>query len=227
MPHSTNQPGTPPPSTASDAAQENPALIEAQKYMERIRRKMEKLAEDFAAGKVNSIQFNELYDHYQKQRKVIEAAMEEAMDPNTLRQMDSGESMIIRLRHTARLLSYAIYLKGRQEPLRIVGEQELLLDEPALESMLDRFHSGEQELNQQEMHNLEIENGRWIGFFPGQYSILVALFSLEPARLQLEMWRDVQSHFEMANKEQLAAGAPDLGEMVFPHTVVFTVRSKS
>jgi hypothetical protein len=226
MPQATNQPSDMQAPAPSDTAPENEALTEAQRYMEQIRRKMEKLAEDFAAGKVNSIQFNELYDHYQKQRNVIEAAMEEAMDPATLRQMDSGESMIIRLRHTARLLGYAIYLQGRSEPLRVVGEQELL-EEPVLESMLEQFHAGEEELNQQEMHSLEVENGRWIGFFPGEYSTLVALFSLEPARLQLEMWRDVQSHFELANREQLAAGAKDLGEMVFPHTVVFTVRSKS
>jgi hypothetical protein len=60
-----------------------------------------------------------------------------------------------------------------------------------------------------------------VGFVPGRYSTLVVLFSVEPARTQLNMLNDLQGHFESANERLLVQGVQDASQLVFPHAAVF------
>ena len=44
---------------------------EGWQYINYVRSKLDKLVEDFAKGRVNRAQFEELYTHYQEERKVV------------------------------------------------------------------------------------------------------------------------------------------------------------
>lgn len=198
------------------------AIEKARAYLDQIRQKMERLAEDFAAGRVNPTQFQELYAHYQQERKAIEETLEEAPETAAWRaavSAEEGESVIIRRRHAARILGYAIYFNSNGSLLRSVGAYDM--DERLINSVLDSIRSNAAEQVEGQMRSIEVEGARWVRFIPGQHTTLAVLFSLEPARAQLDMLRDLQTHFERANQQLLAQGITDTGQFVFPHAAVF------
>lgn len=198
------------------------AIEKARAYLEEVRQKMERLAGDFAAGRVNTTQFQELYAHYQQERRAIEEILQEAPEAAAWRAavaQEEGESIIIRRRHAARILGYAIYLNASSILLRSVGEYDI--DERMVTSMLDSFRTSTPNDLEKQMRSIEIENARWVRFVPGQHTTLAVLFSNEPARAQLDMLRDLQTHFEQANQRLFARGITDPAQFVFPHAAVF------
>jgi hypothetical protein len=211
------------PATAAEQPSADQAAIEkARAYLEEVRQKMERLAGDFAAGRVNTTQFQELYAHYQQERKAIEEILAEAPEAAAWRAavaQEEGESIIIRRRHAARILGYAIYLNADNVLLRSVGEYDI--DDRLVTSMLDSFRTSAPEALEKQMRSIEVENARWVRFVPGQYTTLAVLFSNEPARAQLDMLRDLQTHFERANQRLLTRGVADPSQFVFPHAAVF------
>ena len=207
---------------AEQASADELAIEKARAYLEEVRQKMERLAGDFAAGRVNTTQFQELYAHYQQERKAIEEILQEAPEAAAWRAavaQEEGESIIIRRRHAARILGYAIYLNTNNVLLRAVGEYNM--DERLVTSTLDSFRTSAPEDIEKQMRSIEIENARWVRFVPGQYTTLAVLFSNEPARAQLDMLRDLQTHFEQANQRLFARGVTDPSQFVFPHAAVF------
>jgi hypothetical protein len=208
--------------TNSEQPTDQAAVEKARAYLEQVRQKMERLADDFASGRVNATQFHELYAHYQEERKTVEQTLEETPEAAAWRATvaeEEGESVIIRRRHAARILGYAIYLSANTTPLRTIGKYDI--DDRLIASMLDSFRAHAAEQPEQQMRGIEVEDARWVGFVPGQYTTLVVLFSVEPARAQLDMLRDLQVHFEQANRRLLARGAANPAQLVFPHAAVF------
>jgi hypothetical protein len=211
-----------PAPAAAPAPADEAAVEKARAYLEKVRQKMERLAEDFAAGRVNTSQFQELYAHYQQERTAIEEILQEAPEAAAWRAavaQEEGESVIIRRRHAARILGYAIYLNASNSLLRSVGEYDI--DERLVTSMLDSFRTSSPSNSERQMRSIEIENARWVRFVPGQHTTLAVLFSNEPARAQLDMLRDLQAHFEQANQRLFARGVTDSAQFVFPHAAVF------
>jgi hypothetical protein len=211
----TEKPNTDP--TADEAA-----MVKAQAYLDQVRQKMERLAEDFAAGRINTTQFQELYTHYQQERRIIEETLGEAPETAAWRAAvatGEGESTIIRRRHAARIMGYAIYLNASAALLRAVGQYDM--DNRLVATMLDSLRSDTTEQAERQMRGIEIENGQWVGFVPGQYTTLAVLFTVEPARAQLETLRDLQAHFERANEPLFARGITDPAQFVFPHAAAF------
>ena len=210
------------PAASPQGPVDDTAVAKARDYLEQVRQKMERLAEDFASGKVNTTQFQELYAHYQQERKIVEQTLEETPEAAAWRATvaeEEGESAIIRRRHAARILGYAIYLNTTTLPLRTVGKYDI--DARLVASMLDSFRTRAEEQPEQQMRGIEIGESRWVGFVPGQYTTLMVLFSIEPARTQLDMLRDLQAHFERANQQLLVRGIVDPARLVFPHAAVF------
>jgi len=208
------------PAGEPEPSADEAAVAKARAYLEEIRQKMERLAEDFAAGRVNPTQFQELYTHYRQERRAVTQALEETPEAAAWRAVAAmGDSTIIHRRHAARILGYAIYLNASGAPIRTVGEHHV--DARLLASMLDSFRFDTEEPLERQMRSIEIEHGRWVGFVPGQYTTLVVLFSVEPARAQLDMLRELQAHFERANQHQFARGITDSTRLIFPHAVMF------
>lgn len=209
------------PKPAADQTANETAVAKARAYLDQVREKMERLAEDFAAGRINATQFQELYTHYQQERKIIEETLNEAPEAAAWRATvatGEGESVIIRRRHAARILGYAIYLNANATLLRAVGRYNV--DNRLVASILEGI-TGQTEPSERQMRSVEIENGQWVGFVPGQHTTLAVLFSVEPARAQLDMLRDLQRHFERANEHLFVRGITDPAQFVFPHAAVF------
>lgn len=189
-------------------------------YLKNVSDKMMKLADDFADGRVNRAQFEQLYRHYMEERATIEKIMQmHPGSPAWKGAVTEGESMLIRRRHAAQPLGYAIYLNASSMPLRSVGE--FRIDSALLVPMLSSFRSATAEIFGSGLKSSEIEGGRWLCFVPGFYTTLIVLFSIEPARLQLEMLEQLHRHFERANRPMFEAGLPDATKLVYPHAAAF------
>lgn len=166
---------------------------------------MARLAEDFAQGKLNRMQFQEIYAHYQKQRQVVEATIVgNAGAEQWPSSVAAGLTSILKARHAAKVLSYAIYDNTTSLPLASVGE--FRVDTGLLIPMLSSFRSATAEMFGAGLRSTEIEGGRWLCFVPGWSTTLMVLFSVDPARVQLTLIEDLHRDFEVANRAALAAG---------------------
>jgi len=166
---------------------------------------MAQLAEDFAQGKLNRMQFQEIYAHYQKQRQAVEEAI--VQTPNSDQWQHNvavGMTGLLRERHSAKILAYAIYDNTTSLPLASVGQ--FLIDTSLLVPMLSSFRSAATEMFGAGLRSTEIEGGRWLCFVPGKYTTLIVLFSVEPARVQLTLVEDLHRDFEVANQPTLHRG---------------------
>jgi hypothetical protein len=107
-----------------------PNLAEGQAYLEKVRSKVDSLAERFINGGINRQQFQDLYAHYQAEIASIEQALLINPDSDEWKQaVADGQSIIIRRRNATRLLGYSIYANGTGLPLLTAGEFKV---DPAL-----------------------------------------------------------------------------------------------
>lgn len=209
VPPLTERVRTPTPQRSQDAkaSQDSPpaTLQEAQLFLQQLRLKMARLAEEFSKGKLNSKQFQEIYAHYQKQRNILEAAIYDMPDSDVWRKMVvAGQTGILRQRHAGKVLSYAIYDNATSLPLASVGD--FAVDTALVVPMLSSFRSATAEIFGAGLRSTEIEGGRWLCFVPGNYTTLFVIFSFEPARLQLTLIEDLHRDFEVANQLLLEQG---------------------
>jgi hypothetical protein len=174
-------------------------------FLQQLRGKMAQLAEDFAQGKLNRMQFHQIYAHYQRQRQEVEEALVSAAGPESLPpSVAIGLTGVLRERHAAKILSYAIYDNNTSLPLASVGT--FRVDTSLLVPMLSSFRSAATEMFGAGLRSTEIEGGRWLCFVPGNFATLIVLFSVEPARVQITLVEDLHRDFEVANRASLASG---------------------
>ena len=209
---------TPPPSEPPTQPKPMAQRLEAVQYLERVKAKMARLAEEFATGSVNRAQFQELFQHYQNERRTIETWLETDRDSESWRQAATeGKSVIIRRKHEAAVLGYAVYENDSGIPLNTIGRFEI---DPALAiPMLSAYRSATQEIFGASLRSTEIEGGRWVCFLSGEYTTVMALFSTEPASKQLDSLEELHTLFEQANRPYLQLPPVDAEQLVFPHTL--------
>jgi hypothetical protein len=187
-------------------AQPFPAtLSDARLQLQQLRGKMARLAEDFAHGKINRIQFQEIYAHYQMQRNTLEAAIDNM--PGAAQWQNAfapGKTALLLKQHAAKVLSYSIYDNATGMPLASIGEFEI--DTALLVPMLSSFRSATAEMFGGGLRSTEIEGGHWLCFVPGRFTTLFVIFSAEPAKLQLTLIEDLHRDFEVANQATLESG---------------------
>lgn len=187
-------------------------------YLQRLRAKMERTAQDFAAGTINRSQFEKLYSHYQAERTSVELLLQAYPESDAWRSaVTDGYSMTIRNRHRSRLVAYAVYDNESSIPLYTQGdfgmESELVV------GMLSGFRSASAEIFGTSVRKTEVEDGKALYFVPGRYCTLLALYTSEPAVGTLKVLEDVHRDFETANREILATESPDPSQLVFVHRV--------
>jgi hypothetical protein len=189
---------------------------QAQVYLERVQSKINKLAEEFAAGTINRSQFQELYDHYRREQQTVRRWLEIAPGSDAWKEATTeGKSVIIRADHVAKVLGYAVYENTSGMPLNTIGQFEVAPE--LVVPMLSSYRAATREIFGAGMRSSEIEGGRWLCFVPGEYTTLMALFSTSPASRQLESLEDLHRLFEKANRNLLSGGWVDPNELVFPH----------
>ncbi|RMF28445.1 MAG: hypothetical protein D6759_15830 [Chloroflexi bacterium] len=189
---------------------------EARQFLRRLREKTVRVVQEFAEGRINRRQFQEIYSHYQRQRQAIERALIEMPGSGAWRAVAvEGRTTLLRQQHAACILSYAIYETASGVPLAEVGKFQV--DTGLLVPMLSSFRSLTQEVFGAGMKRTEIEGGRWLCFIPGRHTTLIVIFSAEPAELQLRMLEDLHRDFEMANAWALERGETGKLALVFTH----------
>jgi hypothetical protein len=211
------QPRPIPPTPAPDqgVSMEEPQE-DPQAYLERVQEKINKLAEEFAAGTINQAQFQELYDHYRREQQAVKRWIEVAPESDAWKEITTeGKSVIIRAGHQAKALGYAIYENESGMPLNTIGQFEL--ESELVVPMLSSYRAATREIFGAGMRSSQIEGGRWLCFVPGEFTTLMALFSTSPANRQLESLEDLHRLFERANRNLLGAGLVDPNTLVFPH----------
>lgn len=192
----------------------SPSAEGARAYMDKVNKKIDKLVSDFAKRKINSAQFQELYSHYQREIRQIEAVA--AISPEAWKEAATeGDSVVIRKQHMATAQAYAIYENDSGLPLGTLGKFSL---DPALViPMLSSYHSATREIFGAGMRLTEIEGGQRLCFVPGEYTTLLAVFKNEPIPRQLAYLDKLHRHFEGANQPVLVSKPINIEMLIFPH----------
>jgi small GTP-binding protein len=200
---------------AAEEGEQQAAAVDtqAQVYLDRVQAKVSKLAEDFNSGAINQAQFQNLYSHYQKELRTIEALV--AQSKSWQGAVTAGESVVIRRQHGAEAVGYAIYDNESGMPLRTIGEFQL--DPALLVPMLSSYRTATTDMFGSGIRSVEIEQGSWLCFVPGEYTTMLAVFSNQPADQQFQSMEQLHSVFEQANRQQLGEQPLDPDKLVFPH----------
>ncbi len=186
-------------------------------YSNRVRNKLAALVEDFAQGRVNRAQFEVLYAHYQKERDAVEKLIASQPSSDAWRMaMTEGQSVMIRRRLASRVLGYAVYADDDPTPLRVYGEFAEM-DANQLSSMLNYTDEEKPFII---VNNFD-QNETCMCIVPGKLAVLFVLFSTEPARIQIQLLKDLHQHFERANARILARSFYKPGDLVFPYAAAF------
>lgn len=202
---------------AREAREEEPSPLEnPEEYLDRVQTKINRLAEEFAAGEINRAQFQELYDHYRREQQTVKRYVEMSPDSEEWKAATTeGKSVVIRHQNVAKVVGYAVYDNVSGMPLSTIGSWEV---EPELAiPMLSSYRAATKEIFGAGMRSTEIEGGQWLGYMPGEFTTLMALFSTDPASQQLEALEELHQLFERANRTLLGSPPIDPDELVFPH----------
>jgi hypothetical protein len=187
-----------PPSTAALPTD----LPGARAYQAELQRKMTTLAEDFSLGKINRRQFEVVYTHYREQRQIIDALINSLNVGAWRKAISEGHTGLLLTHHAAQLLGYALYDQAARQPL--AASPNFKVDAALVTPSLAAYHAARE--GTPHISTSEIDHGRWLCFVPGRACALVALFSVEPARAQLQLLQDLHHDFELANARRLAQG---------------------
>jgi hypothetical protein len=182
--------------------------------MNALRRKMEAVADEFAQGKINRVQFNAMYKRYSEQRAIIEKLLERNPDSDAWRQVVSvkGQTGFLRTHYEAVPQFYLVYYHNNRKPIYMGGqnpdEGRLLSTLQGVWAMPNRPKVG--------LGRKALETGQWLILATGEYAATGVMFSLEPSIAQAKLVRDLHADFERANQAALARGWIVPERMVFP-----------
>ena len=116
--------------------------------------------------------------------------------------ISAGHTGLLLSHNAAQLLGYALYDRATRQPLAVSPHFKV---NPAFIAPIIAAQQATRDVTTR-ISTSEIDNGRWLCFVPGQACTLVALFTVEPARAQLQLLQDLHHDFELANAKRLAQG---------------------
>ena len=206
---------TEPDLTALTGADRDP-----QGALERLRRQLSRVAQEFADGNLNRAQFNAIYNRYSEQRRIIEGILSRDPGSQAWQQVARpGHTGFLRQYYEAHLLFYGVYPLGATDPIFDHGaclEPEhclsVLRSLPALLQQHGALKPARRKIG---------EDGHWLVVVPGAHSVSLALYSLEPAERQFEQIADLHDDFERANIHVLQRGDFTPDRLVFPQRALF------
>jgi hypothetical protein len=175
---------------------------------------MERVASEFAAGRLNRAQFNAMYGRYSEQRTIIERLIQRNPGNDAWKNVAKpGHTTFLRHHFEAKPLYYVIYQHNRTTPLMLGGQQQPNMTQisdvlKALWGMKERPKAG--------LARKEMGNGQWLVLALGVHTVTLVMFMLEPSPMQANKVRDLHNDFERANRIALERGTKSLDRMVFP-----------
>lgn len=194
------------PATSSDPGQD----IEAQ--LKVLEDKLDQTVQDLADGLINRAQFENLYRHYQNQRRVVRGFLQQASDSAMLK-VGVGESMVIRQRFAAKVLAYAVYDNLTSLPLHTVGQ--FPLESELVVGFFSGFRSAIAEIMGTGARKAVTDDGKVLIYVPGQKTTLIVLYSAEPADIESLSLRQAHEHFEKINAAVLANSPISENQLIF------------
>jgi hypothetical protein len=197
----------PPPETIPDLKRSPASLDELQA-------KLRQLVDDFANGVINRAQFHELYDRYHRLIERFAQLCADPADMATALGQDGEDTFTLKKRLTARVLGVSIYSNRSGLPIETLGD--FAIDPALLVPMLSSFRDATREIFKAGMRSTAMENNQWLCFVPGNFTTLIALFSVEPSAVQLEAVNAMHHDFEDANRAALKEGNVDPATLAYP-----------
>jgi hypothetical protein len=167
-----------------------------EQHLQQLEAKLDRTVQDLADGLINRAQFENLYRHYQNQRRMVQGLVAEGSG-QVPASLTAGESMVIRQRYEAKMLAYAVYDNESGVPLRTVGN--FPVDSDLVVGFLSGFRSATAEILGAGAAKAEAEDGKVLCFVPGQYCTLLVLYSSDPAEVAIQSLRSLHAHFETLN----------------------------
>lgn len=209
-------PPTMPPNRVVPKAEEEPPVLpdDPQSVLETLRQKMEGVANEFSAGKINRAQFNAIYGRYSEQRTIVERLIER--DPNNdawKHAAAPGHTSFLRHHFEARLIYYLVYQHNSPTPLMMGGKQQADMNQIG---QVLRSVWGSKNRPQVGLARKDMGKGQWLVLALGPHAITLAMYMLEPSTVQINLVRDLHADFERANRAALERGTRSLDRFVFP-----------
>ena len=173
---------------------------ETERYLQELETKLDRTVQDLADGLINRAQFENLYRHYQNQRRMLQGLLTEGSG-QVPASLTAGESMIIRQKYAAKVLAYAVYDNEASVPLYTRGN--FPVDSDLVVGFLSGFRSAAAEILGAGVAKAEAEDGKVLCYVPGQYCTLIVLYSSDPAEIDMRSLRQIHLHFETLNADLL------------------------
>lgn len=190
--------------------------LQAETALLQLRQKTVQVANEFAAGRMNRVQFSSLYTHYNEKVIIIERML--ARDPNSQAWQSvarPGHTTFLKQHYEARALAFGVYDYGKTEAITIQGSTAM--PTPMITQILQALEVIRQTRRDLKPLSRKIGSGSWLVVIPGNYTVALVLYSLEPATYQIKIARDLQFDFERANRHALERGIRQPDQLVFPH----------
>lgn len=217
------------PTTMPTRTQETPAVDDAnlspaelaQKALNDLREKINKLVQEYSGGEINQATFQAIYRRYTEQREITERLLERNPESGAWKSViQPGHTGFLRDHYGAKILSYGLYRIDTGEQITLQGKLRLPSEQlrPIL-SKLKRLL--EEEGRMLPPAGRKLKDNSWVLLVPGRLTASVVIYSLEPAAQQRQVAEDTQRDFERANEKILARGDYDPNHLVFPHRALF------
>jgi hypothetical protein len=178
-------------------------------YKETINNKLRLVAEEFATGVINRLQFYKLYDHYQSQLTFSYSTID--TNQGTL---STSDTLKIRSDSAAYIVGLSVYDNVSGLPLETAGD--FAVDPALLVPMLCSYRAAAREIFQASVRGTAMENDQYLCFVTGNHTTLLVLFSVEPSTLQIETIERLHADFESANRCALQKNQIDPSALVYP-----------
>lgn len=190
-------------------------------FLEQLDAKLERTVQDFADGIINRSQFENLYRHYQNQRRAIQGHLQQRKrDPNWLKEVKPGESVVIRHQYAAKVMAYSVYNNESNLPLHTVGN--FPLENELVVGFLGGFRSASTEVLGAGAKKAVTEDGKVLIYVPGQITTLIVLYSSEPAEVDVRGLHQAHQHFETVNGPVLRKDPIDPNALLFVYDLYLT-----
>lgn len=209
---------TAPPSLASLGPLEEVQLtpepgVELSSHLTALERKMSRLEEDFAFGRVNLTQYQAIRRHYNEQREV--ALKLHTANPASDRWrvvLEEGKTVFLLQLNEAACMGFALYDIDTRARIFLQGT----IGQSAEDAMalLGTFGPPVTGPTGGRMLATRTDDGHSLLLVPGRHTAALVMFSQDPPGWQVRAIREVQRNFEAANQGALARG--ERANLVFP-----------
>jgi hypothetical protein len=196
---------------------------DTERYSQELEAKLDRTVQDLADGLINRAQFENLYRHYQNQRRMVQGLVAEGSG-QVPASLTSGESMIIRQKYAAKVLAYAVYDNESSVPLHTRGN--FPVDSDLVVGFLSGFRSAAAEILGAGAAKAEAEDGKVLCYVSGQYSTLIVIYSSDPAEIEVRSLRQTHLHFETINGNLLKQRPIPTNELLFNYDIVLKISSR-